>query len=311
MDRIHAMRIAVEVAERNGFAGAARALHLSPPAVTRAVAALERTIGARLFVRTTRTVRLTEAGSRYVDDCRRILGELREAEAGAAGTHASPAGVLTVTAPALFGRLHVLPIVLAFLDAHPAIRIRTLFVDRLASLVDEDIDVAVRIAHLPDSGLSAVRVGSVRRVLCGAPAYFAVHGVPRVPSDLQRHAVIGREGVLGSNEWRFGRNAEVRVDVQPRLTCNTNDAAMAATLAGFGLSRFQSYQVAADVAAGRLRVVLAAHEEDPVPVHVVHVEGRRATARVRAFVDDCAAAFRDDAVLRTEPRSMGTRRGKR
>lgn len=307
MDRLEGMRIVCEVADAGGFARAARTLHASPPAVTRAVAAIERAIGTRLFVRTTRSVQLTDAGRRYVDDCRRILLDIAEAEATAAGTHARPAGSITITAPALFGRLHVLPVVLAFLETHPAMQVHTLFVDRVTHLVEEGIDVAVRIANLPDSGLAASRVGTIRRVVCATPAYLAENGIPRKPEDLSRHRIVGREGLFGSNEWRFGDREHLTVAICPRLYCDTNDAALAAVLAGWGLSRFQSDQVAADVAAKRLRIVLAAHEEAPVPIHVVHTEGRRASARVRAFVDFCTGALRADRVLHARPNGASAR----
>jgi len=292
------MRTFVAVAETGGFASAARATHQSAPAVTRAVAALEDAIGARLFVRTTRTVKLTDEGRRYFEDCRRILAEIAEAEAQAAGSHGQPVGALTVTAPAVFGRLHVLPVVLDFLDRHPGMTIHTAFVDRITNLVDEGIDVAIRIAHLPDSSLHARRVGTIRRVVCGAPGYFEQHGTPGTPADLGRHRIIGRSGLFGSNQWRFGRDEAIAVDVRPRLYCNTNDAAIDAVLAGWGLSRFQSYQTAPHVLAGRLRIVLAEFEEAPVPVHVVHAEGHGASARVRAFVDFAVERLRTSPMLR-------------
>jgi len=296
MDRWQAMRIFVEVADGGGFAAAARALNISPPAVTRAVAALEAAIGARLLVRTTRSVKLTEAGRRYVDDCRRILADIEQAEAEAAGSFARPAGTLTVTAPVLFGRIYVLPAILDFLDAFPDVRVRTLFLDRITHLVDEGIDVAVRIGHLPDSSLRATRVGQVRGVVCGAPAYFQTHGLPRTPADLARHRLIDRVGMFGGGEWRFG-SGEGAVKVDSRLQCNTNDAAIEAAAAGWGLSRFLSYQVGPDLASGRLQAVLVAHEEAPVPIHIVHAEGLAVSAKVRAFVDFVAGRLRADRVL--------------
>lgn len=300
MDRWQAMRIFVEVVESGGFAAAAKVLHMSPPSVTRAVAKLEDLIGTRLLVRTTRSLKLTAAGEGYVADCRRILGEIAEAEANAAGSFTAPAGLLTVTAPALFGRIHVLPVILDFLDHYPAMQVKTVFVDRVTNLVDEGLDVAIRIASLPPSGLVARRIGSVRQVLCGSPDYFARFGEPGSPQELARHRIIGREGLFGHSEWLFGRDNSIRVPISPRLICNTNDAVLAAAVAGWGLSRFQSYQVAPDVRAGRLKVVLADHEREPVPIHIVHAEGRMVSARVRAFVDFAAGRFRRHAGLGTE-----------
>jgi molybdenum-dependent DNA-binding transcriptional regulator ModE len=213
MDRLESMRIFLAVAEARSFAGAARQLRLSAPAVTRAVAALEAHLGARLLHRSTRLVRLTEVGERYQVDCRRLLAELDEAEAIASGAHVMPQSHLTVTAPVLFGRMHIAPLLLDFLQAHPQLTARAFFADRLVNLLDEDMDVAVRIAHLADSSLTAVRVGEVRRVIVASPDY------------LQRHGEVG----------------------------------IMAAKAGHGLARALSYQVADDVATGRLRAVLAPH----------------------------------------------------
>lgn len=297
MDRLQGMRIFTEVVDAGGFSAAAKAMHLSAPAVTRAVAALEAEIGTRLLIRTTRSVKLTAAGEGYVADCRRILAEIAEAEANAAGSFGNPAGAITVTAPVLFGRLYVLPILLDFLDLHPAVQVRLLLLDRVTNLVDEAIDVAIRIAHLPSSGLTARRVGFIRQVVCGSPDYFDRHGEPITPQDLTSHRLIGRDGIFGGAEWQFGKQTRIRVPVTTRLTCNTNDAVIDAALAGWGLSRFQSYQVAAHVRAGRLRTVLEDFEQEPVPIHIVHAEGRSASGRLRAFVDFAAERLRADPVL--------------
>jgi DNA-binding transcriptional LysR family regulator len=295
MDRWQAMRIVAKVAETGSFAETARALHMSPPAVTRAVAALEEAIGARLFVRTTRSVKLTEAGGRYYEDCRRILADIAEAEAAAAGSAAMPSGTLAVTAAVLFGRLHVLPIVTDYLDTYPSMAVRTLFVDRQVNIVEEGIDVAVRIGHLPDSGFAAARVGSVRRVVCGSPADLARHGVPQTPQDLKDHRIAMSTGSWASPEWRFA--GDRRVTVHPALTSNTNEAGIAAALAGWGLTRVLHYQIGAALAEGSLQVVLAGHEEPPLPIHVVYPEGRRAPAKVRTFVDLAVARLRASPLL--------------
>ena len=217
MDRWQAMRIFTQVAESGSFVRAARLLHMSPPAVTRTISALEETVGARLLIRTTRTVKLTEAGARYVEDCRRILRDIAEAEANAAGSFASPAGTLTVTAPTQFGRLHVLPILLEFLDRYPAVAVHAVFLDRVVNLVEEGIDIAIRIAHLPSSGLIATNVGHIRQVACGSPDYLARHGEPTVPADLLHHHLVTRDGIFSGGDWRFGRNGEIGVHVTSRL----------------------------------------------------------------------------------------------
>lgn len=294
MDRLDAMRVFVTVAEAGGFAPAARSLRLSPPAVTRAVAALEERIGARLLHRTTRTVRLTEAGARYLADAKRILAELDEADAAAAGAHAEPRGQIAITAPLLFGRMHVAPVVLDFLDRFPDVTARTLFVDRVVDLMDEGMDVAVRIAVLPDSGLSAVRVGQVRRVVCAAPDFLRRHGEPRTPADLERLGCIGFQSAAAPAPWVFPAGSGAMETVRPpmRLLVNTAEVAVAAALDGRGIIRVLSYQVAEEVRQGRLVILLAGHEPPPIPVQLVHLEGRRAAARVRAFLDFAAERLR-------------------
>ncbi|WP_157220487.1 LysR family transcriptional regulator [Flavisphingomonas formosensis] len=283
MDRWQAMRIFVKVAETESFAATSRLLHMSAPAVTRAVAALEELIGARLFVRTTRSVKMTEAGARYFEDCRRILSDIAEAEAAAAGSYATPAGTLTVTASVMFGQMYVLPVMTEYLDNWPTMYGRTFFIDRPVNIVDEGVDVAIRIGHLPDSGLTAIRVGSVRRVVCGAPAYFEKQGVPLTPADLKAHRVAAATSAWASPEWRFARDQ--RVTIEATLQCNTNEAAIATARSGWGLTRVLHYQIGPALVAGDLQIVLADHEEPPLPIHVVHPEGRHAPAKVRAFVD--------------------------
>jgi len=246
-------------------------------------------------------VKLTHAGERYLADCRRILSEVAEAEANAAGSFSAPAGTLTITAPVLFGRLYVLPILLDFLDKYPAMQVRFLLLDRVTHLVEEGIDIAIRIAHLPSSALIAQRVGAIRQVVCGSPDYFERAGIPRTPQDLAQHRLIGRDGIFGGSEWRFGRDDSIRVRISTRFICNTNDAVIEAALAGWGISRFQSYQVAEPIAAGRLVPVLVDYEREPVPIHIVHAEGRESSARLRVFVDFAARRLRADPRLHVAP----------
>jgi DNA-binding transcriptional LysR family regulator len=304
MDRFEAMKVFVAVADARGFAPAARLLGLSPPAVSRSIVALEEHVGAQLLRRTTRSVSLTEAGERFHADCRRILAEVAEAEALVAGAHAVPQGQLAITAPVLFGRMHVAPVLLDFLAEHPQVTVRTHFVDHIVHLFEEGFDVAVRIAHLPDSGLTAIRVGQVRRVIVASPAYLAARGEPRTVADLATHDGVGfamHGGVIAP--WALyppGRNGGGEREIgHPRmqLVANTGETGIAAALAGRGLSRALSYQVAEPVKQGRLRIVLADHEPPPVPVQVVFADGRRAAAKVRAFVDFAVERLRREAVL--------------
>ncbi|WP_230534269.1 LysR family transcriptional regulator [Microvirga roseola] len=292
------MTVFVAVAEEEGFAPAARRLAMSPPVVTRSIAALEARIGTRLLHRTTRSMRLTEAGTGYLEDCRLILSEIDEAEEIAAGSHREPRGQLTVTASVLFGRMYIAPLLLDFLGRHPRVIARTLFVDRVVSLMEEGLDVAVRIAHLPDSGMTALKVGAVRRVVCASPGYLAEHGIPQEPHDLIRHHTIAFQGVTPAPEWSFrDGGSEVRVRPSPRLEVNTAEMAITAAVQGHGLTRVLSYMVAPELASGRLKIVLAEYEPASVPIHLVHREGRQASARVRAFVDFAAPRLRADGSI--------------
>lgn len=297
MDRFLAMRIFSRVVETGSLARAGRELNISPPAVTRAIAGLEEAIGTRLLIRTTRKLTLTESGKRYIEDCRRILMDLEEAEAAAAGAFSRPTGTLTVSASVLFGRIYVLPVLTEYLDLHPDVAARALLLDRVTNMVEEGIDVAVRIGHLPLSSLSAVRVGTVRRIVCGAPDYLERHGMPRTPEDLAGHRIVAATSVWTSPEWRFGQDQKTTVRVTPRLVCNTNEGAIEAAVRGWGLTRVLSYQVAPLIAEGRLVPVLSDREEEPLPIHVVHPEGRRVTAKVRAFVELATRRLRDNPLL--------------
>lgn len=298
MDRIQALEVFVAVAEAESFAAGARALGLSAPSATRGVNALEARLGARLFTRTTRRVRLTEAGVAYLSDARRILADLQAADDAASGAASRPVGLLRLTCSTEFGRIYVAPILTAYLDAYPEVRADALMVDRVVNLIEEGFDVAVRIGELPSSDLAAVRVGRVRRVVCGAPAYFAAHGRPRVPDDLAGgHRIVSAAPVTATREWRFGRGGERSVRVAPRLTVSSVGAAIAAARSGWGLSRVLSYQIGPELAEGTLELVLEADEPDPLPIHLVHLEGRRAAAKVRSFVDFAASRLREVEVL--------------
>jgi DNA-binding transcriptional LysR family regulator len=298
MDQIHLMNVFVAVGEEGGFAAAARRLDLSPAAVTRAIVGLEDQLGVKLLLRTTRNVRMTEAGQRYLDDSRNILASIAEANEAAAGVNAAPRGNLAVTASVLFGKAYVMPCIVDYLKQFPQVEVSAYFLDRVVNLVDEGMDVAVRIGHLPDSSLKALRVGQVRRVLCASPEYLARHGVPQHPADLQQHAVIAASGISPRVEWKFGGPDDpTMVRIAPRLTVTSNDAAVAGVVAGLGIARLLSYQIATELSEGKLKIVLPEYEEAPWPVHVLHRESKYGSAKVRNFIDMLAARLRANPFL--------------
>jgi DNA-binding transcriptional LysR family regulator len=284
VDRLDAMRLFAAVADLGSFAEAARRQRVSPATATRAVALLEDQLGVTLLRRTTRSVRPTERGALYLERCRDLLRDLDEAEHAVRGQDAEPRGPLAVAAPLVFGRLHVLPIVQDLLRSHPSLSVRLTLSDRLSHLVEEEIDVAVRIGEPADSALLAIRVGEVRRVVSAAPAYLAARGIPAVPADLAVHDIVAFEGIDAPGEWRFGADENIVVQIRPRLAVNSADAAIAAAEAGLGITRTLSYQVADAIGAGRLVLVLDAFSTRPVPVLVVHPPRRVASANVAAFV---------------------------
>lgn len=298
MDMLRAMRTFAAVADTHGFAGAGRKLGLSPPAVTRIIAELEGRLGVRLLARTTRVVRLTDAGARFLEDSRRILVAVTEAEDAAQGLYDEPRGLISVTASVLFGRLFVADLLIEFLRRFPATQVSTLFVDRVVHMAEEGLDVAVRIGPLPDSSLQAIRVGAVWRVVCAAPAYLEERGSPSKPDDLDDHEVIGVTSLDAGLDWKFsGAQGSFARRVSPRLFVNAYDVGIAAAEAGFGLTQALSYQVAPQLRDGRLKIVLSEHEPPPLPVHVVHQEGSRSSARVRALVDHLVDRLRATPIL--------------
>ena len=298
MDRLLTMKTFVAVAEEAGFAPAARRLGMSAPSVTRAISELEDRLGCRLLHRTTRLVRLTDAGVRYLTDCRRIMAEVEEAERQARGDHAAPRGMVSVTASVMFGRVVLRPILTDLLDRYPEMRVSALFVDRVVHLLDEGIDVGVRIAELPDSSLMATRVGSVRRVLCASPDYLAEHGRPRRPSDLSDYDTISFAHFAPGGEWDFREKGRRSIHKpRSRFLVNTADTAIEAAAAGSGITRVLSYMIAPQVQTGELEIVLDTYEPPPVPVHVIHKERGDTSARVRAVVDHLVHHLRCHAAL--------------
>ncbi|CCD92666.1 putative transcriptional regulator, LysR family [Bradyrhizobium sp. ORS 375] len=283
MDRIDAMQAFVTVAELTGFAPAARRLKLSPSAVTRLVAGLEEHLGVRLLQRTTRSVTLTDAGRRYLERTRRILADLEEAELAAESERLQPVGRFVVSAPVGFGRLHVGPVMAAYLSRYAEVAAELRLEDRQINLVEDGVDCAVRIGHLDDSSLVARQVGSMRRIVVGAPAYFKIHGEPRAPEALAKHETI-QFGPAG--EWRFVKDGkELRIAVSPRLVTNNADAAIQYAEAGGGVTRVMAYQAADGLRGGRLKRVLMKYEPPPVPIHIVFPSSRLLSAKVRAFID--------------------------
>lgn len=285
MDRFETLSVFVAVAEQRGFAAAARALGLSPPAVTRAVAALERHLGVTLFHRSTRAVSLTDDGAGLLGPARRILADLREVEQITMGSRSAPRGMLYVTAPVMFGRLHVLPVINALLASHAGLYARLMLLDRNVRIIEEGVDVAVRIGALADSALRSVTIGSVRQTIVASPAYLAEHGVPRDPADLAGHQCIIGSGVRAGSGWSFGPGAEKAAGLVPRLSINGIDAILAAAEAGMGLANVLSYQSAAQIVGGRLVEVLADHAPPAMPVSLLYDPGRATMPAVRVFID--------------------------
>jgi DNA-binding transcriptional LysR family regulator len=298
MDRLNLMTVFVAVAEEEGFAAGARRLNMSPPAVTRAVAALEERLGVKLLNRTTRYVRATDAGQRYLHDARRIIAEADDADDAAAGINAEPRGHLAITAPALFGKMYILPGIVDYLQRYPEMEVSTMFLDRVVNMLEEGMDVGIRIGELPDSSMKALRVGQVHRVICAAPDYLAQHGTPLQPADILAHSLISSSAVGTTHEWGFGHDSDaVNIKIKPRLTVTTNDAAIEASMQGLGITRLMSYQAAPYLASGQLQLILQEFEPAPIPIHVLHREGRYASVKIRSFVDMIAARLRADRTL--------------
>lgn len=293
MDRLREMEVFVAVAGAGGFAKAGRRLGMSPPAVTRVVAGLESRLGSRLFNRTTRSLSLTDAGTRFLVHARRLLAEIDAAEKEAVGDAVVPGGHLVLTASATFGRAVLTPVIAAFLATYPRVSVRALFLDRIVDLVDEGVDVAVRIGDLPDSSLVARRVGAVLRLLVASPDYLARHGAPAAPADLRDHAVIAMTGLMPDRHWRYVDGGRARsIALVPRLEMNDAPAALACARAGEGITVALSYMVGDDLRAGRLVTVLDRFGPPEAPVHLVHAAGRIVAPTVRAFLDFGAPRLR-------------------
>lgn len=289
MDRLDAMSVLLAVVDEGNLSAAARKLRSPLATVSRKVSELEAHLRTKLLVRSSRRVSLTEAGRAYVEASRRILEQVSEAERTAAGEYAAPKGELTVTAPVVFGRLHVLPVVVDFLKAYPEIDLRLMLADRVVNIVDSHVDLAVRIGDLPDSGLHASRLGAIRRVMCASPAYLAERGRPQRPEELEGHACITFEGLSTVRAYRFRTpKGEISVPIHSRLTVNTAEAAIDAAIAGLGVTRVLSYQIVAAERAGLIETVLREYEPEPWPVHLVYLGQGLLPLKLRAFLDFAA-----------------------
>jgi DNA-binding transcriptional LysR family regulator len=293
MDLLRAMTTFVRIVDGGSLTAAALALDTSLPSVVRTLAALEGHLGARLLNRTTRRIHLTEEGAQYLERCRVILSGVQEAEAGLATGNLEPQGMLAVTASVLFGRRYVAPIVSEFVRRHRHVSVDMLFVDRFVNLVDEGLDVGVRIGHLGDSSLVAIPVGQVRRVVCASPQYLRQAGTPRKPADIRSHRCIRHTGLSPRSEWHFrAGQRSVVTSIHSVVTCNDIDSSLSACMNGLGLGMFLSYQVAAGRKSGKLECVMEEFEMEPLPVQIIYPHSRLLSTKVRAFVDVCVGKLR-------------------
>lgn len=298
MDQLHLMTVFIAVAEEQGFAPAARRLNMSPPAVTRAIAALEDKLSIKLLTRTTRYVRVTEAGARYLEDARRILSAVEQANEAAIGINSEPKGHLTVTAPVLFGQKYVMPGVVEYLNTYPETQVDAVFLDRVVNLLEEGFDVGVRIGQLPDSTMQAKTVGHVQLVLVASPEYLARYGIPQTPEELKQHTLIASSAGNMTHDWQFSEQKKKKtLRIQPRLTVTSNQAAIDAAASGLGIARLISYQVGDELKTGRLKTILSDYQLPAIPVHIIHREGRMASSKVRCFIDLMSQRLRQDPIL--------------
>jgi len=284
VDRLAAIRVFVAVVDAGGLSAAGRRLSMPLTTVSRHLKALEDDLDVRLITRTTRRLTLTEPGRAYLETCRRVLADLDAAERRLAGEQAEPQGVLALTAPILFGRSHVQPVVHAYLDAYPRVSARMFLADRIVDLVEEELDLGIRIGHLPDSAMRATALGSVRYVCCASPAYLDDAGVPETPQALAGHRCISFATFAKTGRWSFYGTKPQTVTVVPRLIVNTAEAAIDAAKAGLGIVRVLSYQAVEGFKDGSLRMVLEAFEPERLPVSLIHREDRLPQAKVQSFV---------------------------
>jgi DNA-binding transcriptional LysR family regulator len=284
MDRLEAMSVVVAVAETGSFSAASRRLRTPVASVSRKVAELETRLRTEVFQRTSRRIALTDAGLSYIEACRRILEQVEDAEQEASGEYTTPKGDLSVTAPWGLGHMHLMPLALQFLDTHPEIALRLALTDRVINLIEEDIDVSIRIGPLPDSSMIASHIGSVRLVICASPSYLAAYGTPMTPNDLGNHQCITVDGAMTPTSWQFGGKQTTVVPIRSRLCVNTSEAAIQAAIAGAGLTRVMSYKMEDAKISGALSIVLDAFEPEPLPVHIVYPQRKLMPLKLRAFI---------------------------
>ena len=299
MDQLHLMNVFVAVVEEEGFAAASRRLKMSPPAVTRAISALEAQLGVQLLVRTTRHVRATDAGLQYAEDARRILQSVEQANESVAGVNQTPKGKITITAPVLFGQQYVMPSVIQYLEQYSDTQVEAVFLDRVVNLMEEGFDLGVRIGQLPDSNIRARKIGQVNLVLVASPDYIAQNGAPKDPKQLDQHTIVAASSSSLGKGWRFLKDGEKAYQrIQPRLWVSTNQSAIDAAKSGFGITRVINYQVANDLASGALQTVMENWQPEPLPIHIIHREGHRTSRKVRAFIDLLANNLSQAQVLK-------------
>ncbi|WP_321372351.1 LysR family transcriptional regulator [uncultured Desulfuromusa sp.] len=297
MDRQHLMEVFVAVAETESFSGAARRLNLSAASVTRAIATLETNLQVKLLNRTTRSVRVTDAGHIYLAAVRRILDDIYAVNETLAGARTKPSGKLSVTAPVEFGKMFINPVIVEYLELYSEMEVSALFLDRVVNLQEEGVDVGIRIGELPDSNVKAALVGEVRKVVCASTEYLANHGEPKKPADLTQHLIVSSNSVTPTVDWKFRQDSGLTsVRVNPRLSVSSVESAIGAVSSGFGITRLLSYQVAPYIASGKIKYLLTEYEPLPLPIHVLHLEGRYASAKVRTFVDLAVAKLRTSSL---------------
>ncbi len=286
MDRFLELSVFVAVAEQEGFAAAARQLQMSAPPVTRAINSLEQRLGVKLLNRSTRHVRLTDAGRQYLPDARKILSDLRTADESAVTLSTTPRGKLSITAPMMFGTLHIVPGVAEYLNRYRETEVSVALLDRVVNLLEEGFDAGVRIGELPDSNMYAVKVGTVRSVVCASPTYLAINGTPDTPEQLHQHQIVSMGNTTASMQWKFlldGKQISVRLT--PRMSVTNVGGSLAAVQSGFGIARLLSYQVEQPLKQKYLSLILEQYESEDIPVHIIHREGRVMSSKLRAFID--------------------------
>lgn len=302
MDKLREMEVFVAIVDQGSFTAASEKLNMSAAAVSRAVNSLESRIGAHLLARTTRSVRATDAGMAYLETCRQVLDAITDVESNLAADSDHPVGRLTISAPVLFGQRFVAPLVNAYALRYPEVNVNAVYLDRPTRLLEEGVDVAIRIGHLGDSSAFAVQLGAVRRQTFASPAYLREHGEPLHPRDLPAHDCVSFTGVSQPHEWLFYENAaRLPVRIEPRMVANLAPAAISAAVQGVGITQLLSYQAAPEVSAGDLVPILRDYEPDSTPVSLLHMERRGRSGKIRSFVDFVTATLRKNTYLQSAP----------